>query len=54
MTNMIRMVIATANQRQGEINICGQDPSEFPNFATFSVELGFNSMSLIPDNARGA
>jgi pyruvate,water dikinase len=46
---MIRMVIATAKRRGKKIGICGQGPSDFPEFATFLVELGIDSMSLIPD-----
>ncbi len=49
--DMIRMVIATAKRRKKKIGICGQGPSDFPEFATFLVELGIDSMSLIPDTA---
>jgi pyruvate,water dikinase len=46
---MIRMVIKTAKRRGRKIGICGQGPSDFPDFATFLVEEGIDSMSLIPD-----
>jgi pyruvate,water dikinase len=46
---MIRMVIKTAKRRKRKIGICGQGPSDFPDFATFLVEEGIDSMSLIPD-----
>ncbi len=49
--DMIRMVIATAKKRGKKIGICGQGPSDFPEFATFLVECGIDSMSLIPDTA---
>ncbi|MFN2368514.1 MAG: phosphoenolpyruvate synthase [Desulfurivibrionaceae bacterium] len=49
--DMIRMVIETAKRRGKKIGICGQGPSDFPEFATFLVELGIDSMSLIPDTA---
>ncbi|MHB8790225.1 MAG: phosphoenolpyruvate synthase [Desulfobulbaceae bacterium] len=49
--DMIRLVIATAKRRGRKIGICGQGPSDFPEFATFLVELGIDSMSLIPDTA---
>jgi pyruvate,water dikinase len=49
--DMIRMVIKTAKRRGKKIGICGQGPSDFPEFATFLVELGIDSMSLIPDTA---
>jgi pyruvate,water dikinase len=48
---MIRMVIKTAKRRGRKIGICGQGPSDFPEFATFLVECGIDSMSLIPDTA---
>lgn len=48
---MIRMVIKTAKRRGKKIGICGQGPSDFPDFATFLVECGIDSMSLIPDTA---
>ncbi len=49
--DMIKMVIDTAKRRGKKIGICGQGPSDFPEFATFLVELGIDSMSLIPDTA---
>ena len=49
--DMIRMVIKTAKKRGKKIGICGQGPSDFPEFATFLVEEGIDSMSLIPDTA---
>lgn len=49
--DMIRMVIKVAKARGKKIGICGQGPSDFPEFATFLVELGIDSMSLIPDTA---
>lgn len=48
---MIKMVITTAKRRGRKIGICGQGPSDFPEFATFLVECGIDSMSLIPDTA---
>ncbi len=48
---MIRMVIDVAKRRGKKIGICGQAPSDFPEFATFLVECGIDSMSLIPDTA---
>jgi len=49
--DMVKMVIATAKRRGKKIGICGQAPSDFPEFATFLVECGIDSMSLIPDTA---
>ncbi len=48
---MVRMVIDVAKRRKRKIGICGQAPSDFPEFATFLVECGIDSMSLIPDTA---
>lgn len=48
---MVKMVIDTAKRRGKKIGICGQAPSDFPEFATFLVECGIDSMSLIPDTA---
>ena len=36
-------------KRGRKIGICGQAPSDFPEFATFLVECGIDSISLIPD-----
>ena len=48
---MVKMVIDTAKRRGRKIGICGQAPSDFPDFATFLVECGIDSMSLISDTA---
>ena len=47
--DMVRDVIQVAKRRGKKIGICGQAPSDFPEFATFLVECGIDSMSLIPD-----
>ena len=46
---MVKMVIDTAKRRGRKIGICGQAPSDFPDFATFLVECGIDSISLISD-----
>jgi pyruvate,water dikinase len=46
---MVKEVITVARRRGRKIGICGQAPSDFPEFATFLVECGINSISLIPD-----
>ncbi len=46
---LIKMVIATAKRRGRKIGICGQAPSDFPDFATFLVEEGIDSISLVSD-----
>jgi pyruvate,water dikinase len=47
--DMVRQVIEVARKRGKKIGICGQAPSDFPEFATFLVECGIDSISLIPD-----
>jgi pyruvate,water dikinase len=47
--DMVRKVIEVARKRGKKIGICGQAPSDFPEFATFLVECGIDSISLIPD-----
>ena len=46
---MVKQVIDVAKKRGRKIGICGQAPSDFPEFATFLVECGIDSISLIPD-----
>ena len=38
-----------AAQAGRKIGICGQAPSDYPEFAQFLVEQGIDSMSLNPD-----
>ncbi|MFP4112510.1 MAG: phosphoenolpyruvate synthase [Candidatus Woesearchaeota archaeon] len=46
---MIRNVIEIAKKNHKKIGICGQAPSDFPDFAQFLVECGIDSISLNPD-----
>ena len=46
---LISQVIKVAKEKGRKIGICGQGPSDFPEFAEFLVECGIDSMSLIPD-----
>jgi pyruvate,water dikinase len=48
-TTMIASVIKAAKARGRKIGICGQAPSDYPEFAQFLVEQGIESMSLNPD-----
>lgn len=48
--DMVRMVIEKAKRNNRKIGICGQAPSDYPEFARFLVELGIDSMSLNPDS----
>jgi pyruvate, water dikinase len=47
---MIRQVITKARAKGRKVGICGQAPSDYPEFAAFLVELGIDSMSLNPDS----
>jgi pyruvate,water dikinase len=47
---MIASVIATARQTGTRIGLCGQAPSDFPEFAAFLVENGIDSISFTPDS----
>jgi pyruvate,water dikinase len=46
---MIADVIREAKARGRKIGICGQAPSDYPEFAQFLVEQGIDSISLNPD-----
>lgn len=46
---LISQVIAVCKKRKKYIGICGQGPSDFPDFATFLVKEGIESISLNPD-----
>jgi pyruvate,water dikinase len=46
---MIAGVIRAARARGRKIGICGQAPSDYPEFARFLVEQGIDSISLNPD-----
>ncbi|NJR16371.1 MAG: phosphoenolpyruvate synthase [Calothrix sp. CSU_2_0] len=47
---MVKMVIQAAKQKNRKIGICGQAPSDYPEFAQFLVEQGIDSISLNPDS----
>lgn len=46
---LIRTVIRGAKQYKRKIGICGQAPSDFPDFAQFLAQEGIDSISLNPD-----
>jgi pyruvate,water dikinase len=46
---MIVMAIEAAHRAGKKIGICGQAPSDYPEFASFLVERGISSISLNPD-----
>jgi pyruvate,water dikinase len=47
---IVRMAIERVKQAQRKIGICGQAPSDYPEFAQFLVEQGIDSVSLNPDS----
>ncbi|GIW65293.1 MAG: hypothetical protein KatS3mg093_272 [Candidatus Parcubacteria bacterium] len=46
---LIREIIAKCKEKNKYIGICGQGPSDFPEFAEFLVEAQIESISLNPD-----
>ena len=47
---LVRSVITTAKRYKKKIGICGQAPSDYPDFAQFLVTCGIDSISLNPDS----
>lgn len=48
---MIAQLIKTAHQTNTPVGICGQAPSDYPDYVEFLVEQGIDSISLTPDSA---
>lgn len=46
---LIKHVIKVAKKHHVKIGLCGQAPSDYPQFARFLVEQGIDSISLAPD-----
>ncbi|MFH1786668.1 MAG: phosphoenolpyruvate synthase [archaeon] len=46
---LVESVIKTAKKKKRKVGICGQAPSDFPDFAEFIVKCGIDSVSLNPD-----
>ncbi|WP_432328306.1 putative PEP-binding protein [Mucilaginibacter sp. P25] len=47
---MISSLIKTAKKKGVKVGICGQGPSDYPDFAQFLVEEGIDSISVTPDS----
>ena len=47
---MISMAIQSAHNNGIKVGLCGQAPSDHPDFATFLVEQGIDTMSVTPDS----
>lgn len=46
---LIRQVVQIAKKKRVKVGICGQAPSDYPEFARFLVGEGIDSISLTPD-----
>lgn len=46
---LISFLIKSAKETKTKVGICGQAPSDFPDFVEFLVKEGIDSISLIPD-----
>ena len=46
---LVRQIVKICQERQKYIGICGQAPSDHPDFAAFLVATGIESISLNPD-----
>jgi len=46
---LIRQIIKVGREKKIKVGICGQAPSDYPEFARFLVQEGIVSMSLAPD-----
>lgn len=51
---LIRMAIEKARKLNKPIGLCGQAPSNYPEYAEFLVSLGITSLSVSPDAIPGA
>jgi pyruvate,water dikinase len=49
-TRMITRVIEAAHAHGRKVGLCGQAPSDHPDFARFLVEAGIDSISVNPDS----
>jgi pyruvate,water dikinase len=47
---MIRNVIVAAHEAYAKVGLCGQAPSDHPEFAEFLVACGIDSLSVSPDS----
>jgi pyruvate,water dikinase len=47
---MIRSLIKDAHEMNRKVGICGQAPSDYPDFSAFLVDMGIDSISLNPDS----
>ena len=50
---MICELIQKAHRKKSKVGICGQAPSDYPEFAAFLIQEGIDSISLNPDSIVG-
>ncbi len=48
-TSQIKHLIEVAHQKHVKVGLCGQAPSDYPDFAKFLVNAGIDSISFNPD-----
>ncbi len=51
---LIKELIRVAHKKDKKVGICGQGPSDFPDFAEFLVREGIDSISINPDTVLKA
>ena len=49
-TRLLARLIEDAHAHQAKVGLCGQVPSDHPEFARFLVECGIDSISVSPDS----
>jgi pyruvate,water dikinase len=47
--SLVRQIISIGKKKKRKVGICGQAPSDYPEFARFLAKEGIDSMSLNPD-----
>ena len=47
---MIHKAIKSCKKNGVKIGICGQGPSDIPEFAKFLIDEGIDTISLVPDS----
>ena len=50
---LIAMVVEAAHRKGRPVGICGQAPSDYPDFAEYLASIGIDSISLMPDSLPG-
>lgn len=50
---MVHQLIQKAHRKRSKVGICGQAPSDYPEFAAFLIQEGIDSISLNPDSIIG-